>query len=340
MEQLRNKKGHVLEVNMSNLLICVSLSGRPMHNGGSVPTLSVLLILGVVLFLSHRSSNGGGESGRSGGDDCSSFVPSFRLSNNARFSAVHLRPSGVVQFIHDPDQDGFISKSLWNTGYWQADDVKRIVAHLSARGPSSLLLDVGANIGSFSLRAIDAGHRAIMIEPFSYNSELLELSISIAWNSLQKQQCYLHKISVSEESHVGTQLCLTSNDRINGGNGYAIRSGEEGACKERVNVTTIDRLVDSRTDITVMKMDIEGYEVYALRGAHKLLSTTPPCVIHIEVNVPQLRKNGTPPELLYATLKSHGYVESERFGVGELYDTEFRHPRCSSMRIGFTTTKN
>lgn len=66
--------------------------------------------------------------------------------------------------------------------------------------------------------------------------------------------------------------------------------------------------------ILAMKMDIEGSEGNALKGASKLLSEVPPCYMQIELNSVLLQKvSGISIDELLALLEDAGY---DTKGVG------------------------
>ena len=73
--------------------------------------------------------------------------------------------------------------------------------------------------------------------------------------------------------------------------------------------TTIDRIVSGYDDIHVMKLDIEGYEAKALRGARALLgSEHPPCVVILEYIPAYLKMAGeTNPSLILSEMIEYGY---------------------------------
>ena len=59
-----------------------------------------------------------------------------------------------------------------------------------------------------------------------------------------------------------------------------------GALTTIVQLTTIDEIYKAQPEamraVLVMKMDIEGHEGIALRGAKEFFSEAPPCVLRVE----------------------------------------------------------
>lgn len=70
-----------------------------------------------------------------------------------------------------------ISKTLENTGVWDAAIDTRIKQILEAGDKRNVVLDVGAHIGYFSRRAVDMGYRVFAYEGDAENFELLKINV-------------------------------------------------------------------------------------------------------------------------------------------------------------------
>lgn len=134
-------------------------------------------------------------------------------------------------------------------------------------------LDVGANMGHFSiLTSGSIGNRSICVEPLESTFDRLKEQVSLnKLDTLVK----VHNCGVSSEA--GT--LFLSNDK-----GVMNKIVDE--CHPHataIDVKTIDQLVNTTT-ITAMKIDVEGYELQALKGAVKTLNNAALKVIIIELN--------------------------------------------------------
>jgi FkbM family methyltransferase len=138
------------------------------------------------------------------------------------------------------------------------------------------LLDVGANIGLFSIEAcisVGATGKVIAIEAAPRHAETLKQS-AMANN--------FHQIEVvacaASDGEGRAVLSLPQ-----GGNHGMFTLGDIKGC-DTVNVTTrtIDDIVGSRR-IDFIKMDIEGSELHALRGAINTICRSQPPIL-IELN--------------------------------------------------------
>ena len=83
-------------------------------------------------------------------------------------------------------RDGdMISSSVAKSGQWEAGLVSAILARLNAAAAaasaalqrSPVFLDIGANIGTYTLAVAAAGHRVIAIEPLASNTVALRRSL-------------------------------------------------------------------------------------------------------------------------------------------------------------------
>jgi FkbM family methyltransferase len=158
-------------------------------------------------------------------------------------------------------------------------------------GPGKTLLDVGANIGLFSVEAIMAGADAISIEAAPKHVEVLRKS-------------GLPNIIHCAASDCDGQTTLSLPDGANEGM-YTIGN----VCgTEAFTVPTrrIDEVVGGR-HIDFIKMDIEGAEYKALLGAEKTIGRCHPPIL-IELNERALQACGSNPAQVKSLLNYHGYV--------------------------------
>ena len=140
--------------------------------------------------------------------------------------------------------------------------------------PGDLFADVGANVGSYTILASKvAGANACCFEPVpsTYRRLMLNLSINELLNSV-----------VPLNQGVGEQpstLRFTSDeDCMN----HVLAEGEQSSNAIEVSITTLDSALS--TTPAMMKIDVEGYETLALRGATRLLADPSLHSILIELN--------------------------------------------------------
>jgi FkbM family methyltransferase len=160
----------------------------------------------------------------------------------------------------DPRDFG-VSRTLLRGGTYDWPEVCWLSALVRA---DSRLVFVGAHLGALLIPiAQRSGARKIIaFEPSPTNHRLLK--INLALNGLET--VVVHNAAVGDrEGEVG----FTQNSS-NSGNSRVSTRGEV-----RVPVTTLDSALSAdTTEIDLLVMDVEGFEVYAIRGSAQVLSRT------------------------------------------------------------------
>jgi FkbM family methyltransferase len=140
-------------------------------------------------------------------------------------------------------------------------------------------LDVGANVGTYTLLAkslVGAG-RVIAIEPDA--RAFARLSENITLNGLTTVTC----LNVAVGATAGETEFLADADTMN-----RVATGTDARrATVRVARNTLDSIVAkilADAPLAMAKMDIEGYEPQALRGAQQLLAAGNPPVWLLELN--------------------------------------------------------
>jgi FkbM family methyltransferase len=208
-----------------------------------------------------------------------------------------------------------VSDVIKKTGCWERDIISRIVKHLGKE--KKLFLDVGANIGSIATTIASLGHEVIAVEPFKLNVPILQKTMC-----MNNQNVHLFKVGVADTTP-GQKMCIWStNKRVNNGNArmtpyfegkrdFGLDKQKE--CMEVIYTYTLDDLLFNTFNLNKriygMKIDIEGFETRAFRGAKKLLSSPyKPCKIWFEYKLDATVESGVPKYELFETLESAGYT--------------------------------
>lgn len=136
-----------------------------------------------------------------------------------------------------------------------------------------LFIDVGANIGSYSiLAASEVGAKTISIEPVPKTYKHLLDNIKI--NDVEGLVVALN-IGLSGEE--GTLDFTSAFDTVN----HVAKDGDENTI--RVKVDTFDKVVSNRKPI-LAKIDVEGYETNVLEGMTSTLTDSTLKAVIIELN--------------------------------------------------------
>jgi FkbM family methyltransferase len=158
----------------------------------------------------------------------------------------------------DPNDVGFTPHAKWE-GYWEA----WITAWLSQQlDHHTLFVDVGANVGYYTMLAANHGVRTIAIEPNSRVADLLEISLlrNRLRDKVEVLQCALSDFD-------GRATLWVPPDHPGGATIEGTTEGLE------VEVYTMDRgLIRNRWDKVLIKIDAEGSEPKIWRGMQGYLS--------------------------------------------------------------------
>ncbi|HET8935687.1 MAG TPA: FkbM family methyltransferase [Polyangiales bacterium] len=145
---------------------------------------------------------------------------------------------------------------------------------LHALRPSDLFIDVGANIGSYSVLAAKAvGAQVVAFEPIAstFRHLLDNLALNVILDRVDAQQ-----LCVGRE--VGTVSMTNEQDSVN-----HVVSGAESSAQTTVPVTTLDVALAGRVPF-MLKLDVEGYELEALHGASQTLANSGVQCLIVEIN--------------------------------------------------------
>jgi len=146
-----------------------------------------------------------------------------------------------------------------------------------------IAFDVGANLGMFSIplaRALTGKGKVISIEAEKKNSELLLKNIKL--NNLNNVSV-VGKGAYSKKGKMTFYL-----DNIGTG-GHSLMKGES-AKKETIEVDTLDNIASELkiNNVSIIKIDIEGAEIEALKAANGILSKNRPKIIFEAVDEKKL----------------------------------------------------
>jgi len=141
--------------------------------------------------------------------------------------------------------------------------------------PGTTVLDIGANLGVYTVLAAAANARVHAFEPNPRFCDLLRRSASV--NGLTERLA-LHPVAVSDTED---EVRLAVNEEWPGG-GHVAPVGST-APGPPCRLVVLDRLLpDPSVRLDLVKMDVEGHEGRALRGMRALLARSPDVRIMME----------------------------------------------------------
>lgn len=167
--------------------------------------------------------------------------------------------------------------------------------------PGDIFIDVGANIGLFTLKAARIASRVIAVEPGAEAGG--QLKANVALNGYTNVTIVPKALSDSAGSAVLHHVPLGDDPQA-----FSLLSGKDAEEGEQVETTTLDLLVRDLDlpRVDVIKMDVEGAEELVVKGAEEVLSRDHPTVL-FEANCPTLLERGGRNDGAWNALSVHGY---------------------------------
>lgn len=211
----------------------------------------------------------------------------------SRLSSYLLGTAFVVISVHTFElivnlKDRGIGKHLVLFGTWEEKPAKIFESELnrlSRQTQGGIIVDIGANIGYYSLIAVNAltdDGEVLAIEPAQENTSLLERNIRL--NDCTDRVTVISGAIGNRTGEATLQLASESNlhriehDRV------GTRDGGE----QQTTLWSLDDLLDeydySHNGVIGLRMDVEGYEIEVLEGMKEVLQGDNPMVMYVEVH--------------------------------------------------------
>ncbi len=196
----------------------------------------------------------------------------------------------------------YIGRRILTTGSFEKEDLARLADFVK---PGDTCIDVGANIGLYSLalaRLTGAQGRVHAFEPVRRNALLVELNCAL--NDIDTVT--VDRRPLSNEGGRALSARVPENDSAYS---YFAEGGSAEADGTATSVTLDDYCLENRIGkISFIKIDIEGAEFNALRGAGELLASgNRPDVIMVEMVDAYLERFGTDTITVCAWMGQKGY---------------------------------
>ena len=170
--------------------------------------------------------------------------------------------------------------------------------------PDSTVIDVGANIGFFTIdfaTRVGAAGRVVAFEPDHRNVETLRWNLARA----KLANVVVVEAALAERSGQGTLYLNPSHPAD-----HRIFAGDAERPHEVVALIAFDDYVASAAlpaPISLIKIDVQGAEMKALRGMTRTLDRFPSASLLVEYTPAALREAGDSPEVLLDFFRSRDY---------------------------------
>jgi FkbM family methyltransferase len=195
-----------------------------------------------------------------------------RLVLRRRPPAAGFRPlltSWGAPILADPSKP--LGRSIDTTGIYDLS-VSEVLLRLVR--PGDVVVDAGANVGYMTvLSAVAAGPSGTVhaFEPHPGLFSVLDQNVAASGRRFPMARVVLHDAALGD--HVGgADLALPDALATNDGLAYIVRDANRPPAKTvAVRLETLDATVPE--DISVMKLDVEGFELQVLNGAMRALTS-------------------------------------------------------------------
>jgi FkbM family methyltransferase len=196
--------------------------------------------------------------------------------------------NGIQPFsIEIYKNNDIVSKDIKAKGSWDLSKLmlfQKTIGDYSTKEGIPLneltFVDIGSNIGWFSLSIAAMGLNVMAFEPMSSNIDMMKRSLCMENNIKsglsQRVQLFTNGLGPKEES------CLVFSDSRNEGDGHTLCGKTESeaqieqgyAIRGKIDVKRLDDIASSEgKKIALLKMDVEGYETHVVEGGRDFLST-------------------------------------------------------------------
>ncbi|MGB7291873.1 MAG: FkbM family methyltransferase [Thermodesulfobacteriota bacterium] len=178
---------------------------------------------------------------------------------------------------------------LFVTGYYEPNEFYLLKTMLK---PGMVFIDIGANIGLYTLFAsklVENNGIVVAIEPSEREMERLRANVELN----KGQVIRLRQTAISNSSQ--ERELLIADEEHSGQNtfGAFAYAGVQNQGKQVVVTDTLDNLVQTESlgRVDVIKIDVEGHELFVLQGAKKTLANFCPILL-VEISDSALVQQG------------------------------------------------
>jgi len=171
--------------------------------------------------------------------------------------------------------DNFIDWSAFFYGAYEKELLEKVALPILRADASPSLIDIGANIGHHSIYLSSQCNAVHACEPDPTSLAEFNRKIKIGTFS----NILLHNVALGYENAEATLYSSSTSNK--GTNSLLSTHTSVNTIEHRVKVLNADAFVSSLnlSSITLIKLDVEGYELNVLKGLTKTLSKFRPAII-------------------------------------------------------------
>ena len=219
------------------------------------------------------------------------FAPKWLILAPTKTGVIQLKDE--IKLWIDPVNDDGVERSLYYTGSYETGTLAFIKNNLKK---GDCFVDVGANIGLMSIvasKVVGSQGKIFSFEPHPNTVKILRFNVNL--NSINNIEVLEKGVS----SRSGEAKIYDRWD-VNRG-GASLLSSSSKQKSHDIQIVSLDEVFEN-IDVNMLKIDIEGFELEALKGAENLLSSQTPPILIVECTEETEHKNYSR-EALYSYLK-------------------------------------
>ena len=236
------------------------------------------------------------------------------LEANLRLAKAHFDNIKFNMFVYSTND--IVSNSISIKGNWEYFETKNLLSSLDYYSEKKniskndiYILDIGANIGWFSLLLGKIGYNIISFEPSKLNYYILlknycinkEINLTIINKGLDNTEriwnLYIHK------NNIGNAMTFSDLRHLN----------SSLFIKQEIQLSKLENYITylKSKNLAIIKLDIEGSEVKALEGGIDLIVKYHVPFILMEWTPKVIKEKGTEPRSFLVMLENNGYKISK-----------------------------
>jgi FkbM family methyltransferase len=183
--------------------------------------------------------------------------------------------------IYVDGRDLSIAPHILMQGDWESWITSFLQRKLLQRDdePGAFVLDVGANVGWYSLASYfvkEGVYKTYAFEPNPRLAELLRRTFAV--NGLREK--WVYEVAVGERA--GQAQIAWRDADFGGGSLVKVEGVPDGPGVAGVGMIALDDAVNPGSRVALIKIDVEGHEPQVLRGAKRILQENPAIDLLVE----------------------------------------------------------
>lgn len=228
--------------------------------------------------------------------------------------ALSMLSTGQPFFVDTRDR--VITPWILMGGHWETNVDNVLTTFVR---PGMHIVDVGAHMGYYTIKLGGKIGPKGRLDSFEPNPEMATfLRENINLNGLFSQ-VVLHRTAAGSRKETGVLSMRKGNTTS-----ASLLSDTETATSYEVPIDTLDAMLECRNDVSLIKIDAEGFEPAVLEGSQKTLSESPNCALMIELSLERWERSRPLEDLTELVAGRVPYAVTPDGGLRRMVGAEIR----------------